>query len=368
MAKSGLEKFMVFLSFFLIVATFFVQLFFVQYEIGFLWLFIGPTLLFNSALVTNYWKCILVDSSAKSLKNVPHIQTDGWRYCPYDGCSGSVPVNSRHCHTCDVCIVQRDHHCHFTGSCIGKYNLPFFMVTVFSLLGISVTYLLSNFIFIVTHETPGTVILTVLAPMQLFWFLTGSVTFSHCLVSCNIVVSTMALAGAIVLCYHEYMLLFHNKPFLCRSMPIASSGVVKMSRMERIREVFGNKWYMFMVDPWTPNMAGAGWDRGTINHSSELSAQLGSLLEDTDIESDVMITCQGQEFPCHKAILAARSKYFRALLYVHPFPAPGPTTTGAGSQIRVDAPRNGYLFLSPDPNRHLQCCGDLPVGNILQPG
>ena len=47
-----------------------------------------------------------------------------------------------------------------------------------------------------------------------------------------------------------------------------------------------------------------------------MSLQLGNLLKDSEFEGDVTITCGGlRSFSCHKAILAARSKYFKALLY-----------------------------------------------------
>ena len=62
-------------------------------------------------------------------------------------------------------------------------------------------------------------------------------------------------------------------------------------------------------------MAGAGWCKGNINHSKEMSVLLGNLLRDSELEGDITITCGLRSFSCHKAILAARSKYFKALLY-----------------------------------------------------
>ncbi|KAL5254196.1 hypothetical protein ACHWQZ_G013836 [Mnemiopsis leidyi] len=239
----------VFFTFFLIIFTTAVQIFLIQAEIGLMGLFLPPTMLFGSMMVINYWKCVKIDSSSKSVGKPPSVQTDGWRYCPYTGCSGSVPVNSRHCHQCNVCVIQRDHHCHFTANCIGQNTLPFFMVLILSMFGLTLTYCFANIIYITTHETPGTLILTVVAPIQVLWYFLGYVTLSHCLISLNIVISFGALMGSIVLNYHEYNLLFHNKPYLTKSMPIASSGVLKMSKLDRIKEVYGKKWYMFFIDP-----------------------------------------------------------------------------------------------------------------------
>jgi len=248
-SKERVRKFVIFFTFFLVIFTAAVQVFLVQREIGYIGLFLPPTLVFVSMTVINYWKCVKVDSSAKSAGKAPSIQTDGWRYCPYSGCSGSVPINSRHCHQCDICIIQRDHHCHFVAKCIGQNSLPFFMVLITSLFGLTLTYCSANLIYIITHETPGTLLLTVVAPIQVLWYFLGYVSLSHCLISLNIVICFTAFVGSIILNYHEYNLLFHNKPYLTKSMPIASSGVLKMSKLDRIREVFGKKWYKFYVDP-----------------------------------------------------------------------------------------------------------------------
>ena len=35
--------------------------------------------------------------------------------------------NIYHCTDCDVCVEGFDHHCLWTGKCIGKWNKPFFM-------------------------------------------------------------------------------------------------------------------------------------------------------------------------------------------------------------------------------------------------
>lgn len=245
--KSGSEKLVIFFTFLLILFTTTVQIFLVQWEIGLIWLFLPPTMVAVSTLVTNYWKCVWVDSSTHSLVEKPTVQQDGWRYCPYSSCAGSVPVNSRHCHQCDICVIQRDHHCHFTGRCIGQNNLPYFMVLISSLFALTLVYTLANIVYITTHETPGTMLVTILAPIQVLWYFLGYVTFSHCLISLNVVVSMLSLVGSIVLLYHEYMLLFHNKPYITKSMPVSSC--VQMSRTERLTEVFGKKWYRFYLDP-----------------------------------------------------------------------------------------------------------------------
>lgn len=37
-------------------------------------------------------------------------------------CQSQVPPRSRHCSTCRVCILRRDHHCLLLGRCVGFHN------------------------------------------------------------------------------------------------------------------------------------------------------------------------------------------------------------------------------------------------------
>ena len=42
--------------------------------------------------------------------------------------------NTGHCFDCNVCVEGYDHHCPWTGKCIGKKNLPFFYIFLMSIL------------------------------------------------------------------------------------------------------------------------------------------------------------------------------------------------------------------------------------------
>jgi len=45
---------------------------------------------------------------------------------PCSVCEMQRPSNARHCHDCGVCIEELDHHCPWTGKCIGRRTLRFF--------------------------------------------------------------------------------------------------------------------------------------------------------------------------------------------------------------------------------------------------
>lgn len=53
---------------------------------------------------------------------------------------------------------------------------------------------------------------------------------------------------------------------------------------------------------------------GVIDHVSSLSDNLGELIENSEY-SDITLVVENRKFPAHKVILAARSDYFRAMLF-----------------------------------------------------
>ena len=54
-----------------------------------------------------------------------------------------------HCHTCGICIIQQDHHCPWTGKCIGKKNIKFFVVFGCSLFGYIISLIISFITYII---------------------------------------------------------------------------------------------------------------------------------------------------------------------------------------------------------------------------
>ena len=69
---------------------------------------------------------------ANNFKN-KKIDKAQWKKC--SRCNILIPKHllSFHCEDCDACIIEYDHHCPWTGKCIGKYTLKFFYIFVNSL-------------------------------------------------------------------------------------------------------------------------------------------------------------------------------------------------------------------------------------------
>ena len=49
-----------------------------------------------------------------------------WNYCRK--CGHDTPPRCHHCPMCETCILKRDHHCFFSGRCVGFYNQRYFIV------------------------------------------------------------------------------------------------------------------------------------------------------------------------------------------------------------------------------------------------
>ncbi|XP_045173592.2 palmitoyltransferase ZDHHC20-B-like [Mercenaria mercenaria] len=52
-------------------------------------------------------------------------------WVPCIRCNRPRPPRCHHCPICDKCVLKRDHHCYFSGVCIGARNLRHFTVFVF---------------------------------------------------------------------------------------------------------------------------------------------------------------------------------------------------------------------------------------------
>eukprot|EP01038_Epipyxis_sp_PR26KG_P016773 gene16773-22952_t len=48
-------------------------------------------------------------------------------------CNIDRPRTASHCHSCGVCVIELDHHCPWTGKCIGKKTLKTFHYFLYSL-------------------------------------------------------------------------------------------------------------------------------------------------------------------------------------------------------------------------------------------
>ena len=72
--------------------------------------------------------------SIEYFKNKKIDDKNYWQKC--SKCYILIPKKFKvvHCNKCQVCVIKQDHHCPWTGKCIGKYNLKSFHIFVNSIL------------------------------------------------------------------------------------------------------------------------------------------------------------------------------------------------------------------------------------------
>ena len=61
----------------------------------------------------------------------PYKNDDESERCNYCGVIKSSTLKQKHCITCNVCILGYDHHCSWTGKCIGYKNKIYFRIFMF---------------------------------------------------------------------------------------------------------------------------------------------------------------------------------------------------------------------------------------------
>lgn len=107
----------------------------------------------------------------------------GWDFCSV--CHQHRPPRSYHCALCDCCVLKRNHHCHFTGVCIGLGNQRNFVLFLFWIvIGCSYAiamsfHLLSKYYMPFTFTISG-VVGYAFAPFYIFMPALGYASWSGC--------------------------------------------------------------------------------------------------------------------------------------------------------------------------------------------
>ncbi|KAL4159390.1 hypothetical protein PRNP1_005150 [Phytophthora ramorum] len=83
---------------------------------------LGTGVLFSSLCLTCY--ALVGCSDPGIVRRIDLPPDDSFTYC--DHCDSYRPEGALHCMDCRVCIEEYDHHCPWTGKCVGKGNVRYF--------------------------------------------------------------------------------------------------------------------------------------------------------------------------------------------------------------------------------------------------
>uniref|UniRef100_A0A6M2DKG0 Palmitoyltransferase n=1 Tax=Xenopsylla cheopis TaxID=163159 RepID=A0A6M2DKG0_XENCH len=212
---------------------------------------LGTFLLYN--VTSNFVAVILCDTSLKGII-LSADDTKGSRFCA--SCECFAPSRSWHCNICKTCILKRDHHCVFTGCCIGHSNHRYFCYLVVYMF-IATTYATYYNTYFVLDRVSFT-----------SWWDISKIVFPFAMLSVHpsleqlylalyqLTIIALALSG-ILLIYH-FNLLKNGSVVHERNSRLYDFGF-KMNMLS----VFGERWYLTWISPTIKSYLphdGVHWD------------------------------------------------------------------------------------------------------------
>lgn len=162
-------------------------------------------------------------------------------------CEKHAPPRTWHCNVCNACILKREHHCGFTGCCIGFYNFRFFYYFLLYLFvsTIYATYFTHFFIWSLVEEANWTHIVRIAMPLSIIFFGIDTSWTQVYMFYYSVTIIGCGFSG--VMLYQQCYVLFRNQTSYDRnkSNPIYNSALKK-----NIQDSLGTRWYLTWISPF----------------------------------------------------------------------------------------------------------------------
>lgn len=202
---------------------------------------LGTFLLFN--ITANKITMMLRDTSIKGEKLVPNAKTEKlWKMCAV--CETLTPPRTWHCNTCNTCILRRDHHCSFTGCCVGHTNQRYFLMLL-GYLFVSTFYasLYNNYFIWIIHADKFLKTTTIL-----------KLAFPLFMIAWDQSIETCYLAGYLInmvgVFFIGFLLIYHMRNVLRGTLTHEKTLTYDLGIKRNIEMVFGVRWYLTWISPF----------------------------------------------------------------------------------------------------------------------
>ena len=205
----------------------------------------GCFLLFN--VVTNYIGMLVVETS---IKGIILKHDSNWHLCA--SCETVVPPRSWHCDVCNICVLRRDHHCVFTGSCIGHVNMRYFYWFVFYVFVATAYSSCYNFYFVYANVDfkSWTSFISVAFPLAML-MVDQSITQLYLFFMLLIAISCVFTG---VLLYYYTNLMLKGKVTPETKKDDGKRHLYDLGYAENVRQVLGQNWHVTWISAffWSP--------------------------------------------------------------------------------------------------------------------
>ncbi|RUS84952.1 hypothetical protein EGW08_007263, partial [Elysia chlorotica] len=212
-----------------------------QFNLYFFHIFIGVFV--YASVMINLKKIITTNTSTRGLV-LPTQLKPGWKFCSV--CECNSPPRSFHCFNCSSCILNRDHHCTFTGNCIGLYNRRYYLSLLMSMCvaaGYSVA-LNYDYMYHIFGSISLKSVLTIMFPMISWIFVRTESVTSFQIFMCSLCIVGFLLSAGL-LAYHM-MNVLNGQVVFERSYNI---DTYNLGWRENLALVFGTKWKVAWLCP-----------------------------------------------------------------------------------------------------------------------
>lgn len=217
-------------------------------------------------LTSNLLAVMFIDTSIFSV-SIPVEKYYNGKFCME--CQLPTPPRSWHCSTCNRCILKRDHHCTFSGCCIGHFNQRFFIMFL-SYFFIACCYALYfNVFYIFTRVNVNVFsILQIMFPLVLI-ALGIDESINHCL----IILLVLNMVGFVItglLLYYHLKLIYRGTVAYEYNQNITRYN---LGLKYNVINALGTRWYLTWISPFinSPLVCdGVDWDNDGVPKTKKI--------------------------------------------------------------------------------------------------